>query len=39
VTADAMHWPHEVGGTTYWFCCLPCHDRFADDPSHFLQEV
>lgn len=32
VPADDAHWPLEVDRTTYWFCCLPCHDRFAADP-------
>jgi xanthine dehydrogenase accessory factor len=39
VPADDAHWPHAVGGTTYWFCCLPCHDRFAADPARYLQEA
>jgi xanthine dehydrogenase accessory factor len=39
VPADDAHWPLEVDGTTYWFCCLPCHDRFAADPARYLQEA
>jgi len=39
VPADDAHWPLEVDGTTYWFCCLPCHDRFAADPAAYLQEA
>lgn len=39
VAADDAHWPHEHAGTTYWFCCLPCHDRFAANPADYLQEV
>lgn len=43
VTADERHWPleHSVDGaaTTYFFCCVGCHDRFADDPAGYLQEA
>jgi xanthine dehydrogenase accessory factor len=39
VPADDAHHPLLLDGTTYWFCCLPCHDRFAADPASFLQEV
>jgi xanthine dehydrogenase accessory factor len=39
VAADDEHWPHEHGGTTYWFCCLPCHDRFTASPADYLQEA
>jgi xanthine dehydrogenase accessory factor len=39
VPADDEHWPLEHEGTTYWFCCRPCHDRFAADPAAYLQEA
>ena len=32
VNADAGSHPLELDGTTYWFCCVGCHDRFAADP-------
>ncbi|MFT4286569.1 XdhC family protein [Nocardioides sp.] len=38
VPADDGHWPHQVDGATYWFCCLPCHDRFATDPAAYLAD-
>jgi xanthine dehydrogenase accessory factor len=31
VTADASSHPLEHDGTTYYFCCAGCHDRFAAD--------
>lgn len=36
VTADAAHYPHDVAGTTYFFCCVGCRDSFADDPERYL---
>jgi len=39
VTADAGSHPLEVDGTTYWFCCVGCRDRFAADPARYLQEA
>lgn len=39
VAADDAHWPLEHEGTTYYFCCPGCHDRFAADPSAYLQEA
>lgn len=39
VPADDAHWPLTLDGTTYWFCCVGCHDRFAADPATYLQEV
>ncbi len=39
VTADAGSHPLELDGTTYWFCCVGCRDRFAADPTRYLQEA
>ena len=39
VTADDRHWPLEHDGSTYFFCCPGCHDRFESDPDAYLQEV
>ena len=36
VNADAGSHPLELDGTTYWFCCVGCHDRFAADPAQYL---
>ena len=36
VNADAGSHPLELDGTTYWFCCVGCHDRFAADPARYL---
>ena len=36
VNADAGSHPFELDGTTYWFCCVGCHDRFAADPARYL---
>jgi xanthine dehydrogenase accessory factor len=39
VTADAGSHPLEHHGTTYYFCCVGCHDRFAADPHRYLAAV
>jgi len=39
VPADESHWPLSHAGSTYFFCCLGCHDRFEADPAAYLQEV
>jgi xanthine dehydrogenase accessory factor len=39
VAADEGHWPQGHDGSTYFFCSLGCHDRFAADPSAYLQEA
>ena len=39
VTADAGSHPLELDGTTYYFCCVGCHDRFAADPARYLSAV
>jgi xanthine dehydrogenase accessory factor len=36
VNADAGSHPLELDGTTYWFCCVGCHDRFAAEPARYL---
>ncbi|MEP9381680.1 XdhC family protein [Nocardioides cheoyonin] len=36
VPADDSHWPLERDGSTYYFCCPGCHDRFAEDPTAYL---
>ena len=36
VNADAGSHPLEHDGTTYYFCCVGCHDRFAADPARYL---
>lgn len=39
VNADAGSYPLELDDTTYWFCCVGCHDRFAADPARYLSAV
>jgi xanthine dehydrogenase accessory factor len=36
VSADPGSHPLEHDGTTYYFCCVGCHDRFAADPNRYL---
>jgi xanthine dehydrogenase accessory factor len=38
VSADAGSYPFELHGTTYHFCCVGCHDRFAADPHRYLAD-
>jgi xanthine dehydrogenase accessory factor len=39
VAADAGSYPLELDGTTYWFCCVGCHDRFKADPHRYLAKA
>jgi xanthine dehydrogenase accessory factor len=39
VTADALHFPVEHDGTTYYFCCSGCSQSFAADPARYLSEA
>jgi len=39
VTADAGSHPLDLHGTTYYFCCVGCHDRFTADPRRYLAAV
>ena len=34
VTADSPH-RFDLGGTTWWFCCARCRDKFAADPEGY----
>jgi xanthine dehydrogenase accessory factor len=39
VTADDAHFPVELDGTTYHFCCAGCSQSFAADPARYLTEA
>jgi len=36
VDPEAARHSYEHAGTTFWFCCAGCRDKFARDPQHYL---